>query len=301
MFTLLKRIIRSGWINFCRNSGLSVATVFIMIITITLVTSLFFLEKTTEFLIAKIQDKVDISVYFKEDVPEKDIFGLQDELSKISEVKDIEYVSRDESLKIFIQKHGSNQILMESLKETGNPFLAHLNIKAFEVFQYEAISKFLEKDNFQNLIKEVDYYQRKPIIEKVFSLTSNINRAGIIFSLIFGVIAVLVAFNTIRLAIYNQREEIAVMRLVGASNWFIRGPFIVQGIISGKIAALITLLLTFALCYFLSPKLQTLTFDLNIFSYFTGNFWAIVLIQLATGIGIGVFSSLIAMRRYLQV
>jgi len=213
----------------------------------------------------------------------------------------VEYISKDEALQLFTQKHEGEQDLLQSLAEAGNPFLAHLNITAFQASQYEAISNFLNQESLQPIIQEVDYSQRKSIIDKIYSITSNINKAGIIFSLILGAIAILVAFNTIRLAIYNLREEISIMRLVGASNWFIRGPFIVQGIFCGVIAALITLLLTLGLCYFFSPKIMTLTPDLNIFSYFTGNFWTIILIQLATGIGIGVFSSLIAMRRYLQV
>ena len=301
MFTSFTRIIRSAWLSFRRNSGLSIATIFIMVMVITLATSLFLFKKTTDFLIIKVQEKVDVSVYFKEDAPENDILGLRDEMKKIPEVKNVEYVSKDEALEIFTQKHEGEEDLLQSLAEAGNPFLAHLNIVAFEASQYEAISNFLNKESLQPIIQEVDYYQRKPIIDKIYSITSNINKAGIIFSLILAAIAILVAFNTIRLAIFNLREEISIMRLVGASNWFIRGPFVVQGVISGKIAALITLLLTLGLCYFFSPKIMTLTPDLNIFSYFTGNFWIIVLIQLATGIGIGVFSSLIAMRRYLQV
>ncbi len=268
---------------------------------ITLVTSLFLLKKTTDFLIIKVQEKIDVSVYFKEEAPENDILALRDEIKKIPEVKNVEYISKEEALEIFTQKHEGEKELLESLAEAGNPFLAHLNIVAFEASQYEAISNFLNQDSLQNIIQEVDYYQRKSIINNIYSITSNINKAGIILGLILGLIAALVAFNTIRLAIYSLREEISIMRLVGASNWFIRGPFVIQGIVCGVIAALITLLLTFALCYFFSPKIMTLTPDLNIFSYFTGNFWTIVLIQLATGIGIGVFSSLIAMRRYLQV
>jgi len=302
MFVALKRVINSAWISFRRNSGLSIATIFIMVMIITLATSLFIFKKTTDFLIVKIQEKVDVSVYFKEDAPEDDILGTRDEIKKIPEVKDVEYVSKDEALKIFSEKHKDEEKLLESLVETGNPFLAHLNITAFEANQYEAISNFLNQDRFKNIIEEVDYYQRKPIIEKIYSITSKINKTGIIFTLVLGIIAFLVAFNTIRLAIYNLKEEIAIMRLVGASNWFIRGPFIIQGVISGIISTLISLLIVAALCYFFSPKIMALLSpELNIFNYFIESFWIIILIQLITGIGIGVVSSLIAMRKYLQV
>lgn len=301
MLTSIKRIFRSGWISFYRNSGLSIATIFIMILTIFLITSLFLFQKISQFLISEIQNKVDISVYFKENVPEKVILEIKEQLSQIPEVKEIEYIPQEEVLERFIEKHKENSTILEALNEVGNPFLAHLNIKAFEASQYEVISDLLEKVRFKNFIQEVDYLPRKTIIEKIFSITSNINKFGIIMSLVLGIIAVLVAFNTIRLAIYNQREEIAIMRLVGASNWFIRGPFWVQGAISGCLAAIFTFLITFLCCYFFGEKIEAFYSGLNLFNYFSENLKSIILIQLIAGIGLGVISSSIAIRRYLEI
>lgn len=305
MLTNLRRIFKSGWISFSRNGGLSAATVFIMIMTILLVTSLFLLKDVSQFLISGLQEKVDISVYFKRESLEKDILNVKEEISKIPEVKDVKYVSRDEALETFIQRHEDDPVLMESLKEVGeNPFLASLNIKAFAASQYEAISIFLDATlppSYKNLIEKVDYYQRKPVIERIFSITSGLNQVGIGLSLILAIVAILVAFNTIRLAIYNSREELTIQRLVGASNWFIRGPFLVQGAISGFFATLICLLIFTLICWIFSPKLEALFPGLNIFSYFTSNFFTILLIQLTTGIGLGVISSTIAIRRYLKV
>ncbi|MBZ9571799.1 ABC transporter permease [Patescibacteria group bacterium] len=301
MFVLIKRIFKSGWLNFKRNSGLSLATIFIMLIVISLATSLFISQKATRFLILSLQEKVDISVYFKEDSPEEDILELKDEISKIPEVKNIEYVSRTEALERFTQRHKDNPLLMASLVEVENPFLAALNIKAWEATQYGIVANFLEDNSSENLIEKVDYYQRKPVIERIFSITSGINKAGIGASLIFGILAILIAFNTIKLAIYNSREEIEIQRLVGASNRFIRGPFLIQGVISGFLATLICLLIFLPLCYFLSPKLEILIPGLNIYSFFVSNFWTLLLIQILTGIGLGVISSIIAIRRYLEV
>jgi cell division transport system permease protein len=122
-----------------------------------------------------------------------------------------------------------------------------------------------------------------------------------VLSLVLALIAFLVAFNQVKLAIFNSREEIAVQRLVGASNWFIRGPFLVQGIISGFLAVLIALLIFFPLLFFLGPKMEILFPGLNLFSLFTANFFLILLLQILTGIGLGIISSLIAMRKYLKV
>ncbi len=302
MFTSIKRIIRSGWIAFRRQVGLSIATCFIMIMTISLVTSLFLFQKVSQFLISSLQEKVDISVYFKEESLEKDHLNVKEEISKIPEVKSVKYVSREEALNIFTQRHKDDPVLMESLAEVGgNPFLASLNIQAFEAAQYIAVAKFLEIGPFENLIEKIDYYQRKPVIERIFSITSGFNLAGLVLSLILAIVAILVAFNTIRLAIYNSREEISIQRLVGASNWFIRGPFLVQGVISGISATLVCLLIFIPMLYFFSPKLEILFPGLNIFSYFTNNFSIIVLIQLGTGIGLGIISSTIAIRKYLKV
>ena len=301
MLVLLKRIIRSGWLNFSRNSGLSLATIFIMVMTISLVTSLFLFRDITQFLISGLQEKVDISVYFKEATPEKDILLFGEEIKKNPEVKNVEYVSREAALESFTQRYKDNPVIMESLAEVENPLLASLNIKAREASQYMTVTNFLETSSYKNLIDKVDYYQRKPVIERIFSITSAINKTGIGLSLILAIVAILVAFNTIRLAIYNSKEEISFMRLVGASDWFIRGPFLVQGAISGFAAAIITLLIFTGALFFLGPKLEILFLGLNIFNSFTGNLGILFLIQIFTGVGLGVVSSIIAIRKYLKI
>jgi len=302
MFTSLKRIIRSGWLSFSRDGGLMTANIFIMAMTISIVSSNFLLKDVSQFLISSIQEKVDISVYFKEEAPEEDILKVQEKIAEIPEIKGVEYISKEKALQSFTERHQDNPILMESLEEVGmNPFLASLNIRAFEANQYQAVTNFLENSNFGNLIEKVDYYQRKPVIEKIFSLTSNLNTFGIIFSIILAIVAILVAFNTIRLAIYNSKEEIKIQRLVGASNLFIRGPFLVQGAMAGVIAALISLLIFSLTSWVLSARVETLFPGLNLFQFFTSNLLTFFLLQLATGIGLGVISSLIAVRRYLKV
>jgi cell division transport system permease protein len=299
MFTSLKRIIRSGWLAFRRQAGLSAATIFILVMTTSLVTSLFLFQKATQFMISQLQEKVDISVYFKNDALEQDILKIKDEISKIPEVKNVEYVSHQEGLKRLLERHPE---FKESVEETeGLLNLASLNIKANQSSQYAAISNFLENAPFKNLIEKIDYYQRKPIIERVFSLSSTINRSGIIFSIILAIVAFLVAFNQVKFAIFNSREEIAIQRLVGASNWFIRGPFLVQGVISGFFAILITLFIFFPLLFFFGPKVEILFPGLNLFEIFTTNFFLILLFQFFTGIGLGVVSSLIAIRKYLKI
>ncbi len=301
MITLLKRILKLGWLSFSRDGGSIAANISIMVVAISAITSLFLFKNASQFLISSIQEKVDISVYFKGETQEGEILGVKEKIADIPEVKEVQYVSQDEAFREFVARHKDNQTLMGSLEEVGvNPFLASLNIKAFEASQYQAVADFLESADFDNLIEKIDYYQRKPVIDRIFSLTSNLNKAGIVFSIILIIIAVLVDFNMIRLAIYHYREEIKIQRLVGASNWFIRGPFLVQGAISGFFAILISLAIFALACWIVSPKLEFLFPDFNLFNLFITNFWLVVLIQFATGIILGVISSLIAIRRYLE-
>ncbi|PIS17294.1 MAG: hypothetical protein COT59_01435 [Candidatus Nealsonbacteria bacterium CG09_land_8_20_14_0_10_42_14] len=302
MLTSFRRIIQSGWLSFRRQGGLSLATIFIMTMTIACVSSLFFLQQTSQFLVSSLQEKVDMSVYFTEASLENEILGIKNEIASLPEVKSIDYVSREEALDKFTQRHQDDEVIMESLSEIGvNPLLASLNVRAWEASQYESIVSFLNSASFSPLIDKIDYSQKKPAIERFSSITSTINWVGIILSVIFAAVAVLVAFNTVRLAIYNSKEEIETMRLVGASNWFIRGPFLVQGVVVGVFATLITLLLFVVTLLFLSPKFEILAPGLNLFSFFVGNFFLILLIQLAAGVGLGVLSSWIAIRRYLRV
>jgi cell division transport system permease protein len=298
----LKRTILSGWKSFKRQGGLSFATIFILILTISLVTTLFLFQKTSEYLVESLKEKVDMYVYFQEELSSERIMEVQEELSKMPEVKEIAYISREEALERFTERHEGDQAIIESLEELGrNPLLASLNIKAWDATQYAAIASFLTNASFNDLIYKVDYQQKKSAIDQIFSITDSINNAGMIASIIFAVVAVLVAFNTVRLAIYNRKEEIETMRLVGASNWFIRGPFLVQGMIGGLLAVFTTLLIFGVGLYFLAPKLSILIPGYSIFNYFLSNLWLILLLQLATGIGLGGLSSWIAVRKYLKV
>jgi len=249
-------------------------------------------------MISQLQEKVDISVYFTRETLEEDILQIKDEIAKIPQVTDVEYVSHEAALAELLARHPE---LAESTKETeGLLNLASLNIKASQASQYVAITDFLENAPFRSSIEKVDYYQRKPVIDRIFSLASTINITGFLLSLLLALVAFLVAFNHVKLAIFSSREEIAIQRLVGASNWFIRGPFLVQGVISGFLAILIALFVSFPLLFFLGPKMEILFPGVNLFELFIANFFLILLLQFFTGIGLGIVSSLIAMRKYLE-
>ena len=299
--TLLIRIIKSGWMDFKRNSGLSVAAIFIMVLAISMATSLFLFRESSQVLTKNIEEKLDMYVYFNDELSSDEILAIQKELSGVSGIKDVVYISKDEALQKFVLKHRDDQSIMESLRELGkNPLLSSINIQAWEASQYAAISNFLINSDFSSLISKIDYQQKKPAIERLASISSRINNAGIIANIILALAAILVAFNTVRLAIYNSKEEIETMRLVGASNNFIRGPFLVQGVIVGFLSAVIALLIFGVGLLFLNSGLKLLLSGFNLFGYFISNLPVIFLTQLAFGIGLGVISSHLAIRKYLR-
>ena len=278
------------------------ATIFILTVAILLASSLFLSGRVSQFLIDSLESKADISVYFQEIALEEDILQVQEEMAKMPEVKEIVYISKDRALEEFKERYADNPVLMDSIRELGgNPFLASLRIQAKESDQYQAVAGYLDNLNLTDIIEKVDYSQRQNVIERIFSITSFLGKTGILFSLILIAIAILITFNTIKLAIYNFQEEVKIQRLVGASNWFIRGPFLAQGAIAGIISALISLLVLFFIAWLFSPKVQVFLPDLNIFKMFWSNFGFILFIQLATGIALGSISSLIAIRKYLKI
>jgi cell division transport system permease protein len=269
-----------------------------------LITWIFFFQGISNFLRAEVQNKIDITAYFKEDVLEDDILKVKEEILKLSpDIKNVQYVSREHALAIFNQRHKESSVLARALEEIGtNPFLPSLNITTSgDPLQYEEIAIVLETSDFSKLIEKVDFLQKKETIEKVYSITSTINSFSIILGIILVFIAVLVVFSTIKLAIDNSKDEISTMKIVGATDWFIRAPFVIQGALYGIIAFLICILLSLLSAYFLSPKLATILPGFSLFDYFLTNFWILVLIQLAFGIVVGVISSIVVVRKYLEV
>ncbi|KKR03722.1 MAG: hypothetical protein UT31_C0011G0004 [Parcubacteria group bacterium GW2011_GWF2_39_13b] len=295
------RILRTGWNNFIRNRWLALATIFVMILTIFTMTVLIFLSVIGGQLLTILQNKIDVSVYLKQETADQDIKQMQADLLSLGEVKKVTFVSSEDALAEFKKKHESNQTLMDSLKELGNPLLPAVNIEAQSASQYDSIINFLEQGKYKKIIDKINYQQNKPLIERLMKFSNTVKRSGIIVSIILAIIAGLVTFNTIRLALYNFREEIGVMKLVGASSWFARGPFLVEGVIYGIIAAAATMIIIFPIIYFFSPKISLLVPGLDMLAWLKNNFLSLLFMQLAIGILLGGVSSMVAIRKYLRV
>jgi len=272
-----------------------------MVLALLVIGGLLLFNVMTQAIVNNLEGRVDVSVYFNRDIEEAKVLAVRQELVELPEVKSVDYVSQDEALKNFQERHKENAVLMQSLQELDqNPLEASLNIKANYASQYEKITNYLSQERFQGLIDKVNYKQNKEIIDRLTSLTGNIQMGGLLASLFLGLLAVLVSFNTVRLTMYNWRDEISVMRFVGASNWFVRGPFLVEGVLYGLSAALITILLIFPVLFLVSPKITNFLPEVDLLYFYQANFWEFLFLLFSIGIILGGVSSLIAIRRYLK-
>lgn len=302
MFTTLFRIIKYGFQSFVRNGWLSTATIVIMIMTLFVFQGLIIFGSLAKVVVASLQEKIDISVYFKVDAPEDEILGIKKSLETLSEVKAVEYVSREQALIDFKGRHQEDGVVKQALEELeDNPLSASLNIKAHDPREYAAIAAYLGNASFTAVVDKVTYGQNQLVIERLTKIVDTAEQGGLLLGIILATIAVLVTFNTIRLAIYSNREEIGIMRLVGGSNILITGPFVMEGILYGVFAAVLSLAVTVPLVNFVSPYIHNFIPEINPQAYLSENFLSLLGYQLLLGVGLGIVSSVIAVRRYLKV
>jgi cell division transport system permease protein len=300
-----KRIIKSGVTNFKRSGLVSFASVLVVTITLSVIAAILLIQATLSASLSSIENKVDITIYFTTAAPETQILSLKSSIEKFPEVADVSYISSAQALADFRTKHGDDYLTIQALDElSDNPLGASLTVKARETGQYESIVKLLEgdgalaKDNAA-IIDKINYNQNKLVIDRLTSIIAGARRLGIILTAVLVLISILITFNTIRLTIYFAREEISVMRLVGADNRYIRGPFMIEGVLYGAVSTLITAVLFFGITLWFGHSM-TEFLGINLFTYYLHNFFQIFLIILLSGVVLGSISSYLAIRRYLK-
>ncbi len=300
------RVIKTGLLNFIRNAWLAVAAIAVMVITLTIVLFSVIASATFNNTIKQITDKIDVSVYLEDSVSEEQRNQLIGQIRSLDNVASVEYISKDEALERYKEQNRDNLDLLLAISQTDNPLPASLQIKPIDPNNIQGLRDFLEQPEIQELQSEQTSYSgdRKEAIDKIAGATSFLRQAGIVGIIIFAVISVLIIFNTIRMAIFNRREELNIMRLLGASTWYIRGPFVVETVLYGIISAILSVTICSVLFNIQAHAFNASSLgllDIGYASeYFANNFWAILAIQLMLGILIGAVSSIIATRRYLK-
>ncbi|HBC70747.1 TPA: hypothetical protein DCZ46_02185 [Candidatus Campbellbacteria bacterium] len=305
-WTTIKRIIKAGFISFWRNGSVSLSAVFVMIVALFMIASTLLITAFLGTALKDLQDKIDINIYVDEKATEPAILSLKEKIEILPEVKSVSYISREQALENFRIRHENDHRIIQALDEIGdNPLPATLTIKAKEPSQYEGISNFLSNKSelsagsTLSIVSKVNYNDNKVAIDRLSKIIIGVKKlGGIITAMMIG-ISILITFNTIRLAIFIARDEIGVMRLVGGSNEYVRGPFVVEGILYGLVAAFLTLILFYPVTYWLKNTTQVFYGGVDLLHYFVANFVQIFVIIILSGIALGAVSSYLAVRKYL--
>ncbi len=300
MIKYIIKIFKSGWTNLKRQGFLTLTTSIVIFIAVVLGTALFLFQGGVSFLTDAIKEKIDVSIYFNEQVSREEILKIREEVVKLEEVNKVSYVSPEEAYENFVKTHQDDPYL-ESLKAIEiNPFLPSLIIQTKEPSQYKVISEFFKREEYSSLVYEVDDYKRGTIIDRISAMSEGIKNIGIALTLFLSFVAITVTLNTLRVSIYSQREEIEIMRLVGAKNSFIRGPFLIQGAMCGLFAAIFCFIVFFLILFLLKTNLEKLFMGFDVFGFYQDNIITILLLQLLIGVGLGLISSFFAVRKYLK-
>ena len=296
---------KAGFVGFWRSAYVSLASIFVLTVALFVIGCTMFIDQLLTTSLNSLQSKVDINVYFVPDAPQEEIDRL---LSAVKALPDVDYVtftSREDALKQYREKNQDDEIAMQALEELNeNPLGANIAIQAKETSQYEQIAAFIDEQRALEqpqvpVIDDVNYIRNKDSIDTLSKVIDGVERASFIVMIVLLLAATLITFNTIRLAIYTSREEIAIMRLVGAGNMFIRGPFMLQGFMYGLISGLLTLLIFYPIMVWLGPATESF-FELNLLTYYLDNLGFMFMVLVGIGVSLGLVSSTLAVARYLR-
>lgn len=296
-----KRVIKLGFINFYRNIWLSVATTLVMSLTLVIISIFVIFNIAIKTTSDSLKDRVNISVYFNDSATEEQINIIKRQLEKRDDVVSVNYVSKEETLAIW-QGLSINDRIRDIVTSDSNPLPRSLEIKAHDLQNLEEINKFLSKEEYKNLVRKVDYQENKLIIKKLNDVISFSIKLGLILSGVFIAISIFVILNTVKLAIITRKDEIEIMRLVGANNLFIRIPFFIEGILYGMISAVLSIIIVASGIKLLAPFANQYLEgqNINFASFFLDHIWLIILLEVLVSITISVICSFISIQKYLR-
>lgn len=302
----LSRITRTGLVNFVRNAWLAIAAMAVMVVTLTIILFSWITNAAFNNTIAQIVDKIDVSVYLKDSVTPAQTQAFIKNVEALPNVKRVEYLSKDQVLQNYKDQNAGNEQVLSAASQTDNPLPATVQIYPKDLNKTQDIKDYLSKPAIAAMQSDPTSYSgdRKAAIDKISNATRILREVGIFAVVIFAIISVLIIFNTIQMAIFNRRDEITIMRLLGASTWYIRGPFVVENIVYGISSALLSVAIIKILFVVSKQALQATSLgllDINYASrYFDTHLWLLLTAQLGIGILIGAASSIVATRRYLK-
>ncbi|MDB5178851.1 MAG: rane protein of unknown function [Patescibacteria group bacterium] len=288
-----------------RNAWLSTAATAVMTVTLCIIIISFISNSALTSTIKGVTDKIDVSIYLKDTITTEQRDLIRHRLEATGNVRGIDYISKDEAIARFKEKNKNDPLQIQAIEETGNTLPASYSVKLKDRNKLDSVLKTTTEPAIRPLLDDKNPASitgtRKDAINNIIKGSNFVIKLGLIASIIFVTISTLIIFNTIRMAIFTRRDEIEIMKLVGATKWFIRGPFIIEATLYGIIAAIVATALSYTLLLGTGPRLSSYIDVESTISFFRSYPALIILGELVVGIFIGAFSSLLAMSRYLKL
>ncbi len=273
------RLFLFSWKNLFRNAWIGLATIFVFTMALVSVNVLLGVDALLGRVITVLEDKVDVTVTFVQSTPDGVVTQAKFYLTSLPQVANVQLITPDQALAAFRTRHAQEPKVLAALDELKtNPLGAQLIIKAKNPDDYPFLLQAIQNPQYSSYIQSRTYDDHQDAINRVREIGKNARLVGAILVALFAFFGMLTAFNAIRVAIYTQREEIAIMRLVGASSWFIRGPFILEGIWLASISIILSLVIVFTSIYWLEPAIRPVFDGANpgLFDFFIQQ-WPLIL------------------------
>lgn len=296
------RIVKFALQDIFRNLSLSFMTVVILILMLLSVNILVVVNVLTNEAISSVKDQIDVSVYFAYDASEEKINEVKDYVGSFPEVSEVTYLNRDEVLAQFKEQYKDNADILASLEELDeNPLGPTMIVKTKDTGDYQKITEALDIPEYESIIESKTFGDTEKAISRIQNITDQVEKFAVVASILFAIISFFIIFNTVRATIYSQRIEITIKKLVGASNWFVRGPYVVEAFVFSLISLGISYFLSMVGVYILDPYIAIIFGENNILTnYYNSNIILLLGIQFGVVFLIAIFSSLLAMRKQLK-
>lgn len=297
------RIIKFSLQDIARNIWLSVVTITILLLALLSINTLLTVRAVSDNAVSAVKEKIDIGLYLKPDSSENEIAALRERLSKMPEIKSINYTSKQAALESFRQKYRDNPEILQALRELGvNPLSPSLAIVPTDFDNTGNLINALRQID-SDIIESRDFSDNTAVVNKIQSITKRVNEVGLVIIVIFFLTSLLVVYNSIRVAVYTHKKEIEIMRLVGASNFFIYMPFLFSAFLYALISVLVMIVIFYPFLSLLQPYLEVFLagYNVNLLSYFVYNFFSIFGSQFALIFLITLAASFFAVRKYARI
>lgn len=294
------RLTKLGFSNFFRNLWLNLVATFVMSLTLMTISVLLIVAIFANSEIKNIENRIDLEIFLNDNVTENSIDLLREAINNTVLVKEIQFIDKDQAVERYKSLYGENDTLINYIEQE-NPLKKSLVVKTDQPDELEKVNELINTDEFKEIVFNSSYSRNREIIMRLIGIINFIEKSGIVIGLLFVIIAVSVVFSTVRIAIYSRKDEIEIMKLVGATDWFVHAPFLIESALYGIFAAILSTLFVAGIFYYITIAASSylgVAADLW-YVYFMRYILFIVVFQTLLGLSISVSSAFVAIRRHL--